>query len=124
MAFTALFEKTLLDFMTGAAAATQPSARFISLATGSPNDAGASDGPYQTRLTLNCGAASSPLGIASNRSVMSFRATAIATAVGWNLWDAGAAGNRLAYGTISPNVGVASGGTAAFAVSALALVLR
>ncbi len=123
MALTSLMQKRLLDWLTGAAAATQPTAAWISIATGVPNDAGASDGPIQTRLTLNCAAAVSPAGYVSNRSVMSFRVTAAATGTGWNLWDAPTGGNRLAYGTLAAAVGAASGGTLAFARSALAIEL-
>ncbi len=123
MAFTSLARKQLLDWMTGAGTATQPTARWISIATGVPNDNGASDGPLLTRLTFICGAAVSPNGYASNQSVMSFRCTAAATATGWNLWDAPTGGTRWAYGTISPSLGLASGGTAVFLRSGLVIEL-
>src|SRR5262245_13357497 len=98
MPFTPFAEKLLLDFCTGAATATQPSARWISLATASPRSDSPFDGPYTLagtaggRQTYNCGAAVSPAGFASNRSVMTFTATAANTVVGWNLWDAAGGG--------------------------------
>ena len=119
-------QKKLLDYLTGAAAAAPPSQLWLSLATGVPNAAGASDGPYSVagvggRATFTVVAAISPDGYISNRQAATFRATAIATALGWNLWDAGAGGNRLAYGTLAAANGVASGGTHAFARSAFSI---
>jgi hypothetical protein len=122
-------QKLLLDFLTGAATATQPSNRWISVATASPNQTNAFDGPFTFagtaggRQTFNCGAGVSPGGYVSNRSVMTFTGTAACTAVGWNLWDAAGGGNRLGYGTLAASVGIASAGLVTFARSTLVIQL-
>lgn len=127
MALTAYHAKNLLDYITGAAAAVQPGSRFISLATASPTTQSAFDGPFSNgafgRQSWNAAAANSPSGSATNRSVMSYTATAIATAVAWNLYDRSSGGTRLAFGTLSSSVGCASGDTFGFAVGALKITL-
>ena len=84
--------KQMLDWFTGAATGTRPTARFIGWATGSPDTANDSAGPF-TRVTFSPAAASQPAGAASasNRAAMSSRATAVATALGWNMYDASSA---------------------------------
>jgi hypothetical protein len=99
----------MLDYLCGGAAATRPSARWISYATGIPNNAGASDGPINTRQTITFAAANSPQGSATNANLnLAATATAGCTVRGWNLWDAAVGGNRLAYGTMTLSFNVPS----------------
>jgi hypothetical protein len=129
VATTTYLRKAMLDWCLGGAAATQPSARFISWATGSPNTDGASDGPFSVngvgaRKTCTFAAANSPQGSCTNVAAISGgTATAIATILGWNLWDAAAAGNRLAFGTMTVSVGCASGDIISVAAGALKITL-
>lgn len=121
--------KNLLDYTLGGAAASQPSNQFISLATASPTTASAFDGPFTRsgtaggRATWNAAAAASPTGSATNRSLMTWTATAIATVVGWNLWNSSSGGSRLAFGTLSSSVGCASADTFGFAAGALKITM-
>jgi hypothetical protein len=111
MAFTTLMEKAMLDWMTGGAAASRPSARFIGWATGSPDDNGASEARI-TRGTCTFAAANSPQGSVTNlNSVFGTNTGPAATFVGWNLYDAAAGGNRLAYGTLTSQLGCRASGT-------------
>ena len=124
MPFHAFMEKPMLDWVTGAAAATRPGSRFISFATGSPNDAGASDGPFSPRVTCTFAAANSPQMSATNLNAMTLAtATAAGTAIGWNLWDAAVNGNRLAYGTAIGNITCKSGDNISIAAGALKITL-
>lgn len=123
MALTSFMQKRVLDWtLGGGGVITAPAQQWLSLASGVPNDNGASDaGQINSRLLINSGAttgmaaANSPQGSATNRSAQS-NATATSAAVcsGWNLYDANAAGNRLAYGTVSPGFTVASGASVFF----------
>ena len=94
MGLTTYLEKQTLDWQLGGAAATQPAGRFITWATGSPNINGASDGAF-VRNTITFAAAASPAGTVSNAAAITGTATAAATALGWNLYDAAAAGNSF-----------------------------
>lgn len=126
----AFHAKNLLDWCLGGAAASAPSNRFISLATQPPTSVSAFDGPFSRsgtvggRATWNAAAENSPQMSATNRSLMSFTATAIATVVGWNLWNSSSGGNRLAFGTLSASVGCASGDTFGFAAGALVITMK
>lgn len=123
MPLTAYGAKQVLDWVTGAAAATQPAGRFIQWATGSPNNDGASDGPFSPRQTVTFAPMNSPQGSATNLNALTGTATAAGTAIGWNLYDAAVAGNRIAYGTLSANVGCKSADNPAFAAGALKITL-
>lgn len=123
MPFTTYLEKQVLDWQLGGAAATQPAGWWIQWATGSPNSVGASDGPYLNRQTVSFAAANSPQGSATNLNAITGTATAIATARGWNIYDASAGGNRLFFGTLSRTVNCASGDNPAFAAGALKIIL-
>lgn len=116
-------QKLMLDWLLGGAAATRPSARWLQFATGTPNVSGASDGPFTPRITCSFAAAASPQGSASNRLAMTCTATAIATVLGWNIYDASVGGNRLAFGTMASSVGCASADTMAFAAASLKISL-
>lgn len=122
---TPLFAKNLLDFITGAAADNKPASRWISLATASPTTQSAFDGPFSNaafgRASWNAAAANSPQMSATNRSTMSYTATALGTAVGWNMYNSSSGGTRIAFGTLSSSVGCASGDTFGFAAGALVI---
>jgi hypothetical protein len=102
MALTTYMQKQALDWILGGATGTQPTGRFLQFATGSPNINGASDGPFTSRLTVTFAAGASPAGSKSNANALtSATCTVAATVVGWNLYDANAGGNRLAFGTLT-----------------------
>ncbi len=110
MPLTDYAEKALLDWCFGGQAVTQPAQRWISFATGSPNAAGASDGPWNTRVSIRMGAAASPAGSLSLATAASLAtATVAATALGFNIWDSTVGGTRLAYGTCTAAIGCKSG---------------
>lgn len=123
MALTSFMQKRVLDWtLGGAGVITAPAQQWLSLASGIPNDNGASDaGQINSRLLINSGAvtgmaaANSPQGSATNLSARS-NATATAAAVvsGWNLYDANAGGNRLAYGSMTLGFTVASAASVFF----------
>lgn len=123
MPFSPFHQKNVLDWVLGGASGSQPAGRFVTLATASPTSQSSFEGPFSNgsngRASWNAAAANSPQMSATNRSTMSYTATAIATVLGWNLYDASSGGNRLAFGTLSSSVGCASGDTFGFAAGAL-----
>jgi hypothetical protein len=124
MPFTDFMEKSALDWALGGANPSSPAARWISFATASPTSQSAFDGPFNTRNTLTMAAANSPQMSATNLNNMTLvTATAAATAVGWNLWDAAAAGNRLMYGTCTAAIGCKSADNISIAAGALKITL-
>jgi hypothetical protein len=117
-------EQNALDWLMGGAAPSQPAARWISFATASPTSQSAFDGPFNTRNTVTFAGANSPQMSATNLNNMTLvTATAAATAVGWNLWDAAAAGNRLAFGTCTAAIGCKSADNISIATGALKITL-
>ncbi len=124
MPLTDAMEKAVLDWVLGGAAATRPTARWVGLATASPTSVSAFEGAYNTRATVTFAAAASPQMSATNANAFSnISALAAATVVGWNLWDAGAAGNRLAYGTATAAIGCKSADNVAIAAGGIKIVL-
>jgi hypothetical protein len=123
MPLTDYGEKAMLDWLLGGAAVTRPTSVFISFATGTPNDDGASDGPQLSRRTCSFAAANSPQGTATTLAAISCQATALATFRGFNLWDAPTGGNRLIWGTLSGTIGIASGGVMGCASGTLVITL-
>jgi hypothetical protein len=125
MPFTQYMNKAVLDFTLGGATPTRPGNRWVSWATGSPNEAGASDaGQINSRQSWDAAAANSPQGSVTNRSTgIGATATAACTIVGWNLWDASVGGTRLAYGTLSASVGVASANSVRIGVGSMKIVI-
>jgi hypothetical protein len=122
--FSDASNKAMLDWVLGGAAATRPTARWISFATASPTAANAFDGPFSPRNTVTFAAANSPQGSVTNLNNLTLcTATALATAVGWNLWDANVAGNRLAYGTVTAAIGCKSADNISLVAGALKVVL-
>jgi hypothetical protein len=117
--------KAVLDWVLGAATPTRPGARWVSWATGSPNDNGASDaGQLNSRHSWDAAAANSPQGSATNRSTgIAVTATAACTILGWNLWDASVAGTRLAYGTLAASVGIASANSVRIGVGSMKIII-
>lgn len=119
-----VFAKAMLDWVTGAAAATQPTARWVSLATASPTSQSAFDGPFNSRMTWSPAPANSPQMSATNTTlVQNATATVAATVVGWNLWNSSAGGTRIAYGTATANIGCKSGDNVSLAAGAMIVVL-
>jgi hypothetical protein len=119
------WEKNMLDWSLGGAAPSSPAGRWISFATASPTSQSAFDGPFSPRVTASMAAANSPAGSATNLNNMTLAtATANATAVGWNLWDANVAGNRIAYGTATAVIGCKSADNISIAAGALVITLR
>ncbi len=117
-------EKRMLDWVAGGATPTRPGGQWISFATGSPNDAGASDGPFSPRVTCTFAPANSPAMSVTNLNAMVLAtATAIGTAIGWNLWESNAGGVRLAYGTATAAIGCKSGDNISIGAGALKIVL-
>lgn len=124
MPLTGYFGKQVLDWMTGAAAATQPPGRFVSFATQSPTSVSAFDGPWSPRVTVSFAAANSPQLSATNLNAFSnVTATAVATAVGWNLWDSALNGTRIAWGTVTANIGCKSADNVGIAAGAIKVTL-
>src|SRR5262245_44918001 len=125
MPLTDFGEKLVLDWILGGAAATRPGGRWISFATGSPNAAGASDGGFTPRCTVTFAAANSPQNSVTNLNGISATVSGVAslTAIGWNLYESSAGGNRLAYGTCTAAIGCKSGDNPSFAAGALKLTL-
>ncbi len=115
-------EKAILDWALGGASATQPVGRWVGLASGSPNVNGASEGPW-LRATATYAAANSAQGSATNLNDLNCTATAIGTAVGWNMFDASQAGNRLAFGTVTSSMACASADIGRLAAGNLKIVL-
>jgi hypothetical protein len=129
MPLTQYGQKLVLDYLLGGATATRPTIRQIQFATASPRTDSAFDAPIRSRVTGSFFAGNSPQGSVNNRAATgitaaSAYATAICTLVGWNLYDAAAGGNRLAYGTLSASVGCASGDWVSISASALKITLE
>jgi hypothetical protein len=126
MPLTSYMQKQILDYLLGGAAPTQPSNRWISWATGSPNDNGASDGPFVSRASWNAAAANSPQGSATNQSSVinqTMTGAGTATVIGWNLWDASAGGTRLAYGTLSASALIATANSVRMSAGIMKLII-
>jgi hypothetical protein len=120
--------KATLDWVLGGAAATRPGSRWISFATASPNDTSAFDGPFSGgvfgRATVTFAAANSPQMSVTNLNAFSnITATALATAVGWNLWNSSSGGTRIAYGTVTANIGCKSADNIGIAAGAINITL-
>jgi len=123
MAFDPFIDKALLDWVLQGATPTRPGKTYVQWATASPTTQSAFDGPFSPRMTVTFGAAASPAGTASNIAAITGTATAAGTAVGWNLYDNTVGGNRLAFGTLTANVGCKSADNPAFAAGALRVTL-
>jgi hypothetical protein len=122
-------QKLLLDFITGAATATQPAARFVSLAWGTPGAAANAASEINatmgfTRQTALFLAANSPAGTASNSASMTFGPwSSVNSILGAHMWDAQGAGNYLLMGTLATARTVGIGDTLVFAAGALNIQL-
>jgi len=111
MPFHSSVEQDMLDWVTGAAAVTRPGGRWIGWATGSPDDISDSAGRI-TRGTCTFAAANSPQGSVTNlNSVFGTNTGPAATAVGWNLYNSSVGGSRLAFGTLTSQLGCRASGT-------------
>lgn len=103
-------EKQALDWCFKGAAATQPAGVWVQFATATPTSQSAFDGPFSSRFTVSFAGANSPQGSVTNlNAVTGAVASVSATVVGFNIYDASAAGSRLAWGTFSASLGCKSG---------------
>ena len=129
MPLSDVFEKALLDWVTGGASVTRPATRWISLATAAPTSESSFDGPFSNaargRATVTFAAANSPQGSATNLNAFSnITATAAPASVfGWNLWNSSSGGTRIAYGTATAAIGAKSGDNIGIAAGAIKIVL-
>lgn len=125
MPFTPYMEKAVIDWITGAAAATRPGGRWIQWATASPTTASAFDGAFTSRVTVSFAPANSPQGSATNALACSgATCSAAATAVAWNIYESSVGGSRLAYGTLTASLGCKSAtDNPAFGAGALKITL-
>jgi hypothetical protein len=121
--------KAVLDWLLGGAAASRPTVRHVSFASGTPTEAGASDGRFTNaagvRQTVTMAAANSPQNSATNLGALSATVSgqaAAGTVLGYNIWDAAAAGNRLAFGGIAA-IGAKSTDSVSFPVGSLKITL-
>ena len=111
MPLTSYAKKLCLDWLLSGAAATQPVGRWIGMATGTPTEAGDSAQAFP-RATLKFAAANSPQGSVTNNTAATCPNTgAAATPSGFNIYDANAAGNRLAWGTFGATLGCRASNT-------------
>lgn len=105
--------KALLDWSLGGATPTRPTSLFVMPAMSSPTTQSSFDGSFFTRRigSMSFNAAASPAGSCSLASTALTQATATAAAspVGWNMYDAPTGGNRLMFGTFTAAVGCKSG---------------
>jgi hypothetical protein len=125
----AYFQKAMLDWGLGGAAATQPTSRLLALSTAAPTSVAALEHPPlsgYTRATALFSAAASPAGSASNTAGMTFGPFSNSTAIiGAVLFDTTAvtAGNMLWYGTLLTARTVLPGDTLTIAPGALLITL-
>ncbi len=109
MALDQYLQKAILDWSLNGATPTRPPGCWIQFATGTPNTAGASDGPFVSRVTCTFAAANSAQGSVTNlAAITGASATAAATAQGWNIYDRSQGGTRLYFGTLTANLGCKS----------------
>ena len=122
MGASAYLNKALLDWALLGATPTRPPQMWINWATASPNVTSAFDGPF-VRVSAQFAGANSPQMSATNVAAITGTATAVGTAVGFNLYDTSAGGNRLFWGTLTANVGCRSADNPAFAAGGLTIIL-
>lgn len=128
-AISAYHEKQLLDWVLGGATPSQPTARWVGLAVGTPTLTGASEMGTLTgysRLTALFSAAASPAGSASNTSAMTFGPfSSVGSALGALIFDGSPVGSsdNLWYGTLATARTFAIGDTLIFAAGAMILTI-
>ena len=118
------YQKTVLDWMMVGLVASTPAQRWVQWATASPTSQSTFDGPFSPRCTVSFAAANSPSGSATNLNALSCTATAVATALGWNLYNANVGGTRIAYGTFTDlGMACASGDVGSIAAGLLKITV-
>lgn len=126
---SAYLSKAYLDWCLGGAAATQPTARWVGLAAGTPTSVSGSEIGTLTgysRVTALFGAAASPAGSASNTAGMTFGPfSSNGSILGVQIWDGSpvASSNMLWYGTLLTNRTIAPGDSLVFSAGALIVTL-
>jgi len=129
MPISSYFPKVYLDFSTGAAAATQPTACWAGLSIGIPTSVNASEMGSQTnfsRVSALFGAAASPQQSASNTAVLLFGPfSSPGAASGLVLFDGSPvnSSNMLWYGTLQTAVSFDAGDAIQLAAGALTITL-
>jgi hypothetical protein len=127
MPFDPYIQKALLDWCTGAASVTRPTAWFLAFESGTPTYSGDSQAPL-FRSTISFMPASTQAGggsaTVSNRLVVTCSpASSSCTVFGWAVWNLTSGGTRLAWGTLSANHSLLSGSGVAFAAANLKIIL-
>lgn len=130
-AISQYLEKAFLDWCLGGATPTQPGARWVGLAVGTPgaaNNAASEMGTLSgySRLTGLFGAAASPAGSASNTAAMTFGPfSSVGSILGCHIWDGSpvASSSMLWYGTLAAAKTFGIGDTAVFGAGALIVTL-
>lgn len=129
-ALSTFLSQALLNWTTGAGAATQPGARWVGLAVGTPTSVSGSEMGTLTgysRLTALFSSATTAASVyASNSAAMTFGAfSSVGSALGLTLWDGSPVGSSdlLAYGTLQTARTFNPGDLLVFAAGALSLTL-
>lgn len=116
-------EQALLNWCTGAAAVTRPTARFVNFESGSPQYSADSAAPV-FRSTMSFAAAiSAGSASASNNGSVSCSASSVCTIYGWALYNSTSGGSRLVYGTLTASHSLRSGSQAGFAAGGLVITM-
>jgi hypothetical protein len=126
MPFDPYMEQALLNWCTGAGAATQPTGRFIGFETGS-GQYSASSPAQMFRKTATFQAAST--GVSASVSLSAAVTCSPATVtntqsvIGWALYNSTSAGSRLMYGSITATQTLQSNSGIAFTAPNLIITL-
>src|SRR5262245_54524539 len=124
MPFTVEGEVLILDWVLGGANPTRPTQRWVQFATQSPTSQSAFGGPIQSRMSVTFASANSPQMSVTNLNAFSATTcTAVATVIGWNLWDHSTGGTRLLYGTTTAAIGCKSADNIAIGAGQIIITL-
>jgi len=121
-------EKLLLDFLMTAGTATRPTAWYVALYTGAPNDGGGGtelSGDGYSRKSVTWAAAATPGGTTSNSNAPSFTASggSWGTVTHLGIHDASSSGNLLWHGALTASKVIADGDSLDFAAGSIDLTL-
>jgi hypothetical protein len=123
MPFDPYIEQALLNWCTGAAAVTRPSAWFLAMESGIPNYTSDSLAPM-SRGTMTFQAASTGVSASvSLKAGATCSATAAATITWWAMFNSSAGGQRLAYGQNGGSTGIHVGSGASISPASFKLTL-
>jgi hypothetical protein len=126
-ALSAVAGKLMLDFIGGAAAAPQPSARWLGLAWGTPTYTGGSEintSMGYARQSVSFSPAASPQGSMGMATALTFgQFSSVCSILGVQLWDDPTAGAMLFYGTLQTARTLGVGDNLAILPAQLAITL-